>query len=60
MNKLNGMEERIKYLENLLPSKEIEDKHWKNFEKHATYLGNGVYQWCGIISPNTRALFLMG
>lgn len=54
------MEERIKYLESLLPSKDVEDKHRGNFEKYATYVGNGVYQWCGIVSADTRALFLMG
>ena len=55
-------EQRIEYLESLLPTKEseLEKKYYSKFEKYATYLGNGVYQWMGIVSSCTRELWLMG
>lgn len=53
--------ERIKYLEGLVPEDvDIDDKYWDNFDKYATYMGNGVYQWKGILATCTRELFLMG
>ena len=53
---------RIKYLESLLPMSEdkLEKKHLKHFEKYATYMGGGTYQWQGIRSSDTRELWLMG
>lgn len=54
--------ERIKYLENLLPEDEavLDKKYRGGFEKYATYLGNGMYQWNGCVSTCTRELWLMG
>lgn len=58
------MDNRIKYLESLLPSDEDSkqkiDDAWVQFDKYATYLGNGVYQWLGIVAKDSRELFLMG
>lgn len=53
---------RIEYLENLLPINEdvLEERHFKQFEKYATYTGNGTYYWLGIRSTDTRELWLMG
>jgi hypothetical protein len=56
---------RIKYLEGRLGKtakerKAIEDKYFDRFSKYATYKGNGVYEWRGILSTDTRELFLMG
>ena len=53
------MEKRIKYLENKT-SKDVEDKHWNNFEKQSQYMGNGIYKWMHLYSKDTRELFLMG
>jgi hypothetical protein len=54
------MNDRIKYLELLLPNKEVEDKWFSKFKKFCSYLGNGVYEWQGIVSTDIRELFLMG
>lgn len=53
---------RINYLESLLPNKEevLEKKHWNKFERQAMYLGNGIYKWCGVMANDTRELWLMG
>jgi len=55
-------EYRIKYLESLLPCDEkiLEIEYFEKFEKYATYLGNGIYQWLGITATDTRELWLMG
>jgi hypothetical protein len=54
------MEERIKYLESLIPKEtNIEEKYYNNFSKYAQYMGNGVYSYRGIASTDTRELFLM-
>ncbi len=57
--------DRRKYLETRLGAnrKERELKEAKyvdSFNKHAQYMGNGVYTWRGILSDDTRELFLMG
>lgn len=56
------MTERINYLEELLPKTEgeLEHKYLENFEKNASYVGNGVYSWFGILANDTRELWLMG
>jgi hypothetical protein len=55
------MNKRIKYLESLIPEGlDINEKYFDKFSKYATYSGNGVYQWYGILSTDTRELFLMG
>ena len=54
---------RIEYLEGLLPPKQwevIDKKYRAKFEKQATYRGNGVYEWGGNFSQDTRELYLMG
>lgn len=53
---------RIKYLESRLtePEEIYENKYRSGFEKYATYMGNGVYQWSGVIATCTRELWLMG
>ena len=38
----------------------MEKKHWNEFEKQTSYLGNGVYSWRDQYSTDTRELFLMG
>lgn len=53
------MTNRISYLESLMPAGS-EEKHFDQFERFSTYMGNGVYQWLGILSANLRELFLMG
>lgn len=53
----------VQYLESRFPKgkqKEIEDKYFDKFAKYATYQGNGIYQWQGFLSTDTRELFLMG
>ena len=54
--------QRVKYLESLLPydESELNKKYKYNFERYATYLGNGVYQWGGIACSDIRELWLMG
>lgn len=58
------MEKRIKYLESRFPKgearQELEAKYQKQFKKYAFYMGNGIYQWMGLFSTDTRELFLMG
>lgn len=55
------MIERIKYLESRLPEGlDINEKYGSKFDKYARYMGNGVYQWDGILATDTRELFLMG
>jgi hypothetical protein len=56
------IERRIKELESLLPEPEevYEVKYAEKFEKYATYMGNGVYQWRGLYAPDTRMLWLLG
>lgn len=56
------MNDRIKELENLFSKipKEKQDKYFDNFSKWAIYMGNGIYQWKGILSSNTRELYLIG
>jgi hypothetical protein len=54
------MEERIKYLESLVPKDlDIEAKYYDKFSKYSRYLGNGVYTMDGHVSTDTRELFLM-
>ena len=54
------MSERIKYLESLIPeSTDINQKYFPSFSKYAQYMGNGVYSYRGILSTDTRELFLM-
>jgi hypothetical protein len=54
------MIERIEYLESLIPKDlDIDKKYFDKFSKYARYLGNGVYTIDGIVSTNTRELFLM-
>jgi hypothetical protein len=54
------MENRIKYLESLVPKNiDINEKYYDNFSKYAQYMGNGVYSYRGILSTNTRELFLL-
>ena len=50
LKKFPSVEERLK----------LEEKHEKNFEKYARYMGNGVYSWKGINAVDTRQLFLLG
>ena len=54
---------RIKYLQGLMTEdkwQEAENKYRAKFDKYATYMGNGVYQWRGIYSNDTAELFLIG
>lgn len=54
------MEERIKYLESLIPEGvDINELYFQNFSKFAQYMGNGVYSYRGLHSTDTRELFLM-
>ena len=54
------MNERIAYLESLIPKNiNIDEKYFNNFSKYAQYMGNGVYSYRGILSTDTRELFLM-
>tara|TARA_R110002167_G_scaffold310493_1_gene515413 strand:- start:402 stop:602 length:201 start_codon:yes stop_codon:yes gene_type:complete len=56
------MNNRIKYLESLLPINEVilQERYFDKFEKYATHTNNGTYHWLGIRSSNTRELWLMG
>ena len=38
---------------------DVETKYRSNFEKYASYLGHGVYQWRGATATDTRELFLL-
>ena len=52
---------RINYLEKKLPKGiDVNDKYGKNFDKYARYMGNGVYSWKGLMTADTRELFLIG
>ena len=54
------MNERVKYLESLIPEgTDINQKYFPSFSKYAQYMGNGVYSYRGIVSTDTRELFLM-
>jgi len=56
------MVKRIEYLESLLPVDVaiLREKYRHLFSVQASYMGNGVYQWCGQYSTDTRELWLMG
>jgi hypothetical protein len=52
--------ERTKYLESLVPKDvDINKLYFDNFSKYARYLGNGIYEYLGCMSTDTRELFLM-
>ena len=51
--------ERIEYLESLIPLHADIEKFRPSFEKNASYKGNGVYPYLGILYKDTRELFLM-
>jgi hypothetical protein len=54
------MENRNEYLQSLIPKDiDINERFYDNFSKHAQYMGNGVYSYKGILSTDTRELFLM-
>jgi len=54
------MKKRIEYLESLIPKGvDIDKKYFDRFTKYAYYMGNGVYQYRGIYSTDTRELFLI-
>ena len=46
------MNNRIKYLESLLPINEVilQERYFDKFEKYATHTNNGTYHWLGIRS----------
>ena len=52
---------RIQYLEKKLPKPESElnEKYWAKFSKECRSMGNGVYEWCGQYSGDTREAWLM-
>ena len=56
------MADRNSYLESLLPIDEdlLRAKYLNEFNKYATYTGNGTYHWLGIRATDTRELWLMG
>lgn len=57
------MSDRIEYLESMIPKDKVDDiekKYRPNFEKHAQYMGNGVYGWKGLLASNPRELYLLG
>jgi hypothetical protein len=70
-----SLRKRIEYLESKLPEKvgmvvnengtkvmkkvSVDEKYRDNFEKYATYMGNGVYQWKGAVANDTRVLYLI-
>ncbi len=49
-----------KLTEHGLTETELEPKYRKSFDNSAAYLGNGVYGWGGIVSTDTRELWLLG
>lgn len=54
------MNKRIEWLESLIPKGvDINEKYGDKFGKYARYMGNGVYQYRGIYSTDTRELFLI-
>ena len=53
--------DREQYLESLIPKDlDYEAKYKDNFDKYATYTGNGTYHWKGIRASCTMILFLTG
>ena len=54
------MQTRTEYLESLVPTGvDINERFFRNFSKYAQYMGNGIYSYRGILSTDTRELFLM-
>ena len=54
------MQTRTEYLESLIPKDiDINERFYDNFSKYAQYMGNGIYSYRGILSTDTRELFLM-
>jgi hypothetical protein len=54
------MNKRIEWLESLIPEGvDIDEKYFDRFAKYARYMGNGVYQYHGMYSTDTRELFLI-
>jgi hypothetical protein len=54
------MQTRTEYLESLVPKDvDINERFFRNFSKYAQYMGNGIYSYRGILSTDTRELFLM-
>lgn len=53
------MNHKIRIKLNTLISKDMEDKYFPNFEKMASFVGNGIYTINGLYAPDTRELFLM-
>lgn len=52
---------REEYLLSKIPKElDYDKKYFNNFEKWATYMGGGVYQWRGLFNSCTRLLFLEG
>lgn len=51
---------RIEHLESKLPKDlDHEAKYRQNFNKYASYLGNGVYEYRGIKATDTAELYLL-
>jgi hypothetical protein len=50
------MSQRINYLESLLPINEdiLKERYFGKFSNHASYTGNGTYEWLGIRACDTR------
>ncbi|BAV39347.1 hypothetical protein BPT24_223 [Tenacibaculum phage pT24] len=62
-SKIDDFKSYEEYLESLIPNNDedsLRKKYFNNFEKYASYLGNGVYTWDGFYSSCTRELWLMG
>jgi hypothetical protein len=57
---MKSKEERIKYLESMIPKGFDIEKYRSDFNKYARYIANGVYSWVGIYASDTRELFLLG
>jgi hypothetical protein len=59
---MSNIQREIKELEAKLPKPEetYEKKYLNRFEKYATYMGGGVYQWQGLYASDTRVLWLKG
>jgi hypothetical protein len=54
------MQTRTEYLESLVPTGvHNNERFFRNFSKYAQYMGNGIYSYRGILSTDTRELFLM-
>lgn len=57
----NTIEQSIAYLESRLPKDgDIEATHFNSFKRFCGYKGNGIYEWRGFVSTDTRELFLLG